>query len=462
MDKETSEIAKLTERIEKDPKSKLFVPLAEEYKKAGDMEMAIHVLTEGLKNNPGYVTAKSFLGRLLFEQGDLAGAKKEFEEVVKAIPDNLLAQRKLGDIFALQENASSARKHYQLVLSLNPNDEEVTSLVSDLEAGRSVKERLSKPTTTSVPEQVQKEHPGKAAAKPGARNDSVAGASAVPVQNIVPLKGVQEEPEEVLLVEPLAQEAPAAAGIELASSIEFLDQASSQNEPAEAGQAEGVAEPSAPYQVSLEPGIPEEPGDIEMETLPGSGVAEQVPLDQEARSDDDFSTNTLAELYIQQGFYEKAIDIYERMVADNPGNQALEEKLAHVRAMAGQAPAEEMIPDTGDSVPPPEPMAWGTEPETPAEFGGPQPGEYELPEPTVDLSEGMPSEFVPPGGGDFPQALSPEAGFEPAEHQSTVSDAQQPAGIPVQDMSASVPPERQATISRLESWLKNIMREKQK
>ncbi len=96
MDKDTSEIVKLTERISKDPKSKLFVPLAEEYKKIGDIEMAIHVLSEGLKNNPAYVTARSLLGRLLYENGDLVAAQREFEEVVKAIPDNLLAQRKLG------------------------------------------------------------------------------------------------------------------------------------------------------------------------------------------------------------------------------------------------------------------------------------------------------------------------------------------------------------------------------
>src|SRR3990172_9807785 len=102
MDNETSEITKLTERVTRDPKSKLFVPLAEEYKKAGDIEMSIHVLSEGLKHNPGYVTAKSFLGRLLLEKGDLAGSQKEFEEVVKAIPDNLLAQKKLGDLYALQ------------------------------------------------------------------------------------------------------------------------------------------------------------------------------------------------------------------------------------------------------------------------------------------------------------------------------------------------------------------------
>src|SRR4030067_3599507 len=117
MDKDTSEIVKLTERISKDPKSKLFVPLAEEYKKAGDIEMSIHVLSEGLKHNPGYVTAKSFLGRLLMEKGDLAGAQKEFGEVVKAIPDNLLAQRKLGDVYALQGSPSQALVHYKVACS---------------------------------------------------------------------------------------------------------------------------------------------------------------------------------------------------------------------------------------------------------------------------------------------------------------------------------------------------------
>ena len=81
MEKENPEIAKLTERIDKDPKSKLFVPLAEEHKKAGDIETAINVLMEGLKHNPGYVTARSFLGRLLMDKGDLAGAQNPAESV---------------------------------------------------------------------------------------------------------------------------------------------------------------------------------------------------------------------------------------------------------------------------------------------------------------------------------------------------------------------------------------------
>src|SRR5512143_698 len=142
MDKEISEIAKLTGRITKDPKSKLFVPLAEEYKKAGDIDMAIHVLMEGLKRNPEYVIARSSLGKLLIAKGDLAGALKEFEDVVKSSPDNLMAQKKLGDLLILQNSPHDALPHYKIALTLNPDDKELASLMSDIEAGRDVRSMI--------------------------------------------------------------------------------------------------------------------------------------------------------------------------------------------------------------------------------------------------------------------------------------------------------------------------------
>jgi tetratricopeptide (TPR) repeat protein len=213
MDKDTSEIAKLTERISKDPKSKLFVPLAEEYKKTGDIEMSIHVLTEGLKNNPGYVTARSFLGRLLIEQGDLPGAQKEFEEVVKAIPDNLMAQRKLGDLYALQDRPADALNHYKIVMSLNPNDLETALLVTDAEAGRDIKTRLTKPKPSATGEPQKKQEPtqtvsAQAAAKSHPQPAPLTAAQPEPVQT--PAAATEEEePEEVLMVEPLEPVAPA-------------------------------------------------------------------------------------------------------------------------------------------------------------------------------------------------------------------------------------------------------------
>ena len=69
MTKDISEIAKLTECISRKTRSQnSSVPLAEEYKKIGDIETAIDAPSEGLKIYLGHlVTARSFLGGFYVE-----------------------------------------------------------------------------------------------------------------------------------------------------------------------------------------------------------------------------------------------------------------------------------------------------------------------------------------------------------------------------------------------------------
>jgi len=429
MDNETSEITKLTERVTRDPKSKLFVPLAEEYKKMGDIEMSIHVLTEGLKNNPGYVTAKSFLGRLLMEKGDLAGAGKEFEEVVKAIPDNLLAQRKLGDIHALQGDSARALLHYKVAHSLNPADEEVSSFISDLEAGRTIKERISQPKPRPAAAEAAKGEKPDAVpqATPGAGGRSVGMTKplAVSTPPHSPHGGETEEPEEVLAVEPLESGASAESGA--AGGFDFL--AETHAEPAPAG-----AEQSGDF-IEMA-GSPQAPAGRPVEAQAGArqtaGEADKGPSEQASQTSDDFTTNTLAELYIAQGFYEKAIDIYDRMLAENPASLPLQDKLARVRALAGPAaPANDLKTDRTPFV---------------------QPGVSSLSsqgqEPSSPFREKEVSKVVP---------LSPDAGFKTGEYQAPGQASKSGEEARSRPVAAG----KKETIDRLEQWLKNIMKEKQ-
>ncbi len=369
MNKDTSEIAKLTERISKDPKSKLFVPLAEEYKKVGDIEMAVHVLLEGLKHNPGYVTAKSFLGRLLLEKGDLAGAQKEFEEVVKAIPDNLLAQRKLGDLYALQNKQTEALKQYKIVLALNPGDDDLVSLVSDVESGADVRQRLQQQKTKPSPEPPKKAvspQKGQAATSSPQENSEMVRTPltaqvSTPESKTerAPLQAAQgltspsahheaEEPEEVLVVEPLEEEQPVE---EVPSpGLDFFAEKAEERAPTsekeeQAGEVTAIHEPpqeepalfaEAAETSSILPDIEAAPfEEPPVMPEPGPGPAAGKLADQS----DDFTTDTLAELYIAQGFFEKAIDIYQRMLADHPNSRGLANKLDRVKAMAAAAEA---------------------------------------------------------------------------------------------------------------------------
>ena len=443
MDKEASEIVKLTERIAQDPKSKLFVPLAEEYKKIGDIEMAINVLQEGLKNNPGYVTARSSLGRLLLESGDLAGAQKELEEVIKAIPDNLLAQRKLGDLYILTGRSADALQRYRTALVLNPNDNELKSFIAELETGKDISARIPKPKVLAAEPAKPKEMtltapktapataaPTGAPGIPPAKPATAAGRGTAPTAKPAPQPAAKQQD----MVRPLpapppppVPEAPAESDvIEEIVELELLEHPAPESpaapEPSfelSAGDAFDLSEPAV-EDASVPPQV--EPMSWEPATFETAEVAASAP---QADSGDDINTNTLAELYITQGFYEKAIEIYEGMLADRPGNRALQQKLEKIRTMAGVA-------------------------EQNAAFAAP------VVAPLDDTGKG---DLFAPGGG----AASPEQEQPASEEATVVRGRPAPAGTP--EPAQQIGPHgasarRKETIDRLESWLKNIIKEK--
>jgi tetratricopeptide (TPR) repeat protein len=127
------DIERLREKISRDPNSKLFVPLAEEYKKAGMLDEAIEVLTSGLENQPGYLSARVSLGKIFIDRGLLHEAQTEFEKVIGAIPDNLYAHKKLAEIYRDLGEKDKAVREFNMVLKLNPLDEWASTSLSEIE-----------------------------------------------------------------------------------------------------------------------------------------------------------------------------------------------------------------------------------------------------------------------------------------------------------------------------------------
>ena len=118
------DIEKLRAKVDKDPSSRLFLPLAEEYRKSGMLDEAIGVLLSGLDRHPGYTSARVALGRIYLEKSMINEARTEFERVVDLVPDNLFAHRKLADIYRDLDMLQRAEEEYRTVLALNPLDEE--------------------------------------------------------------------------------------------------------------------------------------------------------------------------------------------------------------------------------------------------------------------------------------------------------------------------------------------------
>src|SRR5262245_5474234 len=131
------EIDRLAVQLAKDPQSKVFLPLAEEYCKSGMWQEAAAVLEDGLKYYPGFITAMVVLGRAYDQLGQVTKAKAVLEEAVKLSPDNLRAHRILIKIYAAQGMTSQALKSCDVILSLNPCDEEARTVQAKLKRATS-------------------------------------------------------------------------------------------------------------------------------------------------------------------------------------------------------------------------------------------------------------------------------------------------------------------------------------
>lgn len=89
----------LEARYRKNIESYFFFPLADAYVKADMLDQAEVILREGLSNHPKYCAAKALLGEVLFKKENLQDAQQQLEEVVEIVPDNIMAHKLLIEVY---------------------------------------------------------------------------------------------------------------------------------------------------------------------------------------------------------------------------------------------------------------------------------------------------------------------------------------------------------------------------
>jgi tetratricopeptide (TPR) repeat protein len=159
------EIDRLAVQLAKDPRSKVFMPLAEEYGKAGMWQEAAGVLEDGLTLYPGFITAMVALGRVYDQLGQATKAKAILEESVKLSPENLRAHRTLMKIYQSQGLKESALQSCSVILAINPRDEEALSIQSALGGPQAQKKEPAAPAPSELPKSMKGE-PGIVSAVP--------------------------------------------------------------------------------------------------------------------------------------------------------------------------------------------------------------------------------------------------------------------------------------------------------
>ncbi len=248
------EIRKYLDEWTNNPKSTVFVKLAEEYIKSGLIDEAKQVCEDGLAANPSYLSGNLVLAKIHFDMGNFDDAFTEVKKVTSAQTDNIMAQNLLLDVYIKKGDKDNAITQCDIISFLDPNNEDVISRKKELETrGISHKE-------------------------------------------------LAPEPEEEV--------------------------------------ADDVTEYFTDY------------GQVKTQ------VQEDVPQEE---PNHEITTNTVADLYIEQGFYDKGLNIYKEMLKESPDNQQLVDKVREIQAMVsggGSASAPVKAPEPQNviySEPPPAP-----------------------------------------------------------------------------------------------------------
>jgi len=125
-------IRDLERRLDLDSGSRLFVSLAEEYRKVGRFKDALSALQKGLLAHPGYIAAQVALGRVYVEANLPTDAIATFTKVLAADPANLVAAKSLADIHMARRDNLEALKKFKLYRAIS-GDRKVDAVIAELE-----------------------------------------------------------------------------------------------------------------------------------------------------------------------------------------------------------------------------------------------------------------------------------------------------------------------------------------
>ncbi len=235
---------------ERDPDGRGFAPLADAYRRSGDLEAARELLAEGLERHPEFASGHVVAARVCLAEGDEAAAVDALNLVLTLDDENTEALWTLGSIRGEGGDLAVALDLFKRLLVLVPDDVEVLDRIRALEA--------------------ELESGG--------------------------------DPESGVEVELPAADADEAEPEVLASHSE-----------AESASEDLVAALGS-----------EEHGEDDWDFAAGDAPLTEVPDEEE------LYTRTLAELYADQGLFDRAADVYRHLIAAEPDDTELRARLEAV------------------------------------------------------------------------------------------------------------------------------------
>lgn len=286
----SEEIRRFEEQYRHQPESLVFARLADAYRKAGQPEKALAVLEEGLLRHPDYPSGHIVKARALRDMGKVDETLESFRRVLELDGANLVAIRELAGLADERGDTGEARHWYERLGQIDPADLEVRQRLRELDAAAVETvgvESVGAETVEREPEGTESGQSVDAAEGPSAWwDDSAVSAPAHDVD------AVSDAPDELRRPEDDAVEA--------------------------------ILNGDVPQTVRAE----------------DTWWYEEAPQGEEPEpsKDADLLTRTMADLYAEQGLHREAVEIYEELLRDSPGDPELLTRLEALREDVREAP----------------------------------------------------------------------------------------------------------------------------
>ena len=277
----------------------MFAPLAESFRKLGMLDDAFKILKDGIRNHPNYTLGYIVLAHCYYDQGKFELTYNTLRPIVSQNADNISLQKVFAKSCMNLGHLEEALDTYKYLLFMNPSDkffnEQVKKLEDDLMVGH---KKLSLEQLIKFPEMEKIQAPE------GVDDDWVQvdfNQTTAPV-----------EEEEVKNIESIKSD-----------NEWVMEKNGFSNHPI-------LKEDSIPVR-SLDDSFYadefEEIGDIDEENV------------ESVDNDSPIVSHTLIDLYCAQAYYDKAIELLEKIIELNPEDKSSVQKLEQVLKMKKSASA---------------------------------------------------------------------------------------------------------------------------
>jgi tetratricopeptide (TPR) repeat protein len=118
----TDDIKTLTTRLAEEPSSLAFLDLGEALRRRGQLDAAYKVVRGGLSRYPALADAHDLLGRILGDQGDLAGAFDAWAEALRFDPMRIGALKGIAFLYFRAGDVPAALEHLRRAAEIDPDD----------------------------------------------------------------------------------------------------------------------------------------------------------------------------------------------------------------------------------------------------------------------------------------------------------------------------------------------------